>query len=276
LGTYFHSSKEGLSAVRTILDVIDRGPAGRATASDTVQHAIADTSLASNAIEFIDVTSIYGDRGEGIKAPLTFSLLPRTTTLVCGPSGAGKSTLLALLVPFFPCTGGTIRIGGVNLYDVDTVAWRRQIGWVAQRPSLFSGTVLDNMRLGAPDITDAEAASLLARLCPDGTISPSTYLTADGEGLSGGERTRIALARSLARSPALLLLDEPTAFLDPRAASAVLSVLYGLSATTTMVIATHEPEHFPWATQVIDLGSGAGDATYAGRLGAVTWAEVNA
>jgi ATP-binding cassette subfamily C protein CydCD len=271
LGAFFHASKEGLAAATTIQSLIDGAPPARQPFPQD-----APVSLATDTIEFSGVTSIYAGRGEGITAPLSFALPPRTTTLVCGASGAGKSTLLALLVPFMPCTCGTIRVGGVDLRDVDTAAWRRQIGWVPQHPALFSGTVLDNIRLGAPDVTDDLAASLLARLFPDGTLSTATNLTADGAGLSGGERTRIALARAAARSPSLLLLDEPTSFLDPRAASAVASLLAELSATTTLLIATHEPERFPWARARVNLSCAAGEAANPALLGAGARAEAGA
>jgi ATP-binding cassette subfamily C protein CydCD len=270
LGTYFHASKDGLAAATTILNLIDGAPPALETSPTGAPHSGTAVSLATDTIEFTGVTSIYAGRGEGITAPLTLSLPPRTTTLVCGASGAGKSTLLALLVPFMPCTGGTIRVGAVDLRDVDTAAWRRQIGWVPQHPALFSGTVLDNIRLGAPEVADDLAASLLARLFPEGTLSTATTLTADGAGLSGGERTRIALVRAVARAPSLLLLDEPTSFLDPRAASAVASLLEELSTTTTLLIATHEPARFPWAHARVNLSlsGAAGEAASPVLLGA--------
>jgi ABC-type transport system involved in cytochrome bd biosynthesis fused ATPase/permease subunit len=251
LGTFYHSSKEGLAAAGTILELIDRAPKPSTSATYC-------TSPTIDALELSDVTCVYGGRGEGLVVPVTLTLSPGTTTLVCGPSGAGKSTLLRLFVPLMPCTGGTIRVGGIDLRDVDVDHWRRRLGWVAQRPSLFPGTVLDNLRVGAPEVTEAQAASLLARLFPDGALGVSTRLTEDGEGLSGGERVRVAVARAILRSPTLLLLDEPTAFLDARAAFAVIGVLEEASATTTMVVATHEPDRFPWADQILHLDS-AGD-----------------
>jgi ATP-binding cassette subfamily C protein CydCD len=249
LGTFYHSSKEGLAAEATILDLVD-GPSG----SNATPRA--HVSPTASAIELRGVTCIHGERGEGITEPVTLLIPPRTTTLVCGSSGAGKSTLLGLLVPFRSCTDGTIRVGEVELRDLDVDRWRRRLGWVAQRPSLFPGTVLDNLRVGNSGVSEVEAASLLAHLFPDGTIVPSTRLTEDGEGLSGGERVRVGLARAILRSPSLLLLDEPTAFLDPQAASAVVSLLENLSSTTTMVIATHDPDRFSWADQIMRLDAG--------------------
>jgi ATP-binding cassette subfamily C protein CydCD len=261
LGTFYHASKEGLAAAETITTLI--APASEPTATPVLPRTTVPVPLAASTITLLEVTCRYGDRREGLTSPVSFSLRPQTTTLVCGPSGAGKSTLLSLLVPFRPCSCGSITVDGAEIRDLDLAEWRRQTGWVSQRPSLFAGTVLDNLRIGAPNASEAEAAAVLARLFPDNTISPATRLTEDGDGISGGERVRIALARCLLRSPALLLLDEPTAFLDPRSASAVVTLLAEISATTTLVIATHEPERFPWAEAIVDLGVAAGDA---GRL----------
>jgi ATP-binding cassette subfamily C protein CydCD len=214
--------------------------------------------MSIGTIRFTGVTCVYAGRGEGLVQPVDLSIAPRTTTLIVGPSGAGKSTLLSLLVPFIRPSTGSITVSGVDLGGLDLDAWRKQLGWVAQPPSLFSGTVLDNIRLAAPRATEAEAESLLASLFPDGRISLSKRLSPNGEGLSGGERVRVALARALARRPALLLLDEPTAFLDPVARDAVLAAVRHAGDSAALVIATHEPELFAWAERVVALPGAAG------------------
>jgi ATP-binding cassette subfamily C protein CydCD len=257
LGTFYHAGKEGLAAAGTVMALIEPASELAAPVRPGTGPAV---SVATSTITLSDVTCRYADRREGLANPVSLSLPPQTTTLICGPSGSGKSTLLSLLIAFRQCSGGSITAGGVDLRDVALAEWRRQVGWVSQHPALFAGTVLDNLRIGAPDASASEASALVARLFPDKTISPATRLTEDGDGISGGERVRIALARCLLRSPSLLLLDEPTAFLDPRAASAVVALLADVSATTTLVIATHEPERFPWAEAFIDLGESAGDA----------------
>lgn len=246
LGAFFHSSKEGLAAATTVMDLIDEVPTNPVPSQ-------AARMPAHSTIEFADVTCIHGERGEGIRFPVSVSIAPGSTTLVCGPSGAGKSTVLAMLLGFVPCTSGTIRVGASSLSDVDLDEWRRHIGWVPQRPSLFPGTILDNLRLSAPATSDEAAATVLERLFPEGGILPSTPIVSNGDGLSGGETMRVALARALVRRPSLLLLDEPTTFLDPRSASAVLGALREFSGTTTLIIATHEPERFPWADTLVNL-----------------------
>jgi ABC-type transport system involved in cytochrome bd biosynthesis fused ATPase/permease subunit len=110
--------------------------------------------------------------------------------------------------------------------------------------------------LSAPEYLVADLEILLDSLFPDRSISLSTRLSANGEGLSGGERVRVAIARALARRPTLLLLDEPTAFLDPVASDAVLAVLRRVAAEATLAVATHEPRRFDWATQLVALAPG--------------------
>lgn len=246
LGTYFHASMEGMTAAGTILDLTQGG-------ADRNQREGVAVSLGHSPITFSEVTYTHGERGEGITTPLDCCISPRGTTLVVGRSGAGKTTLLELLVPFRRPTTGTIRVGGIDLEQVNPDSWRAQIGWVPQHPALFPGTVLDNLRLGAPAGTEGEVEELLERLFPDGSVRAESVVAADGEGISGGERMRLALARALLREPRLLILDEPTAFLDPESAARVVSLLREISGTTMLVIATHEPERFPWAGSIVNL-----------------------
>jgi ABC-type multidrug transport system fused ATPase/permease subunit len=165
--------------------------------------------------------------------------------------------LLGFLVP----TTGTIRVGDTELCALDIERWRRHIAWVPQRPYLFSGTVADNVRLGAPDAADedvwaalrqAEAAAFVAGL-PDGL---ATRLGEQGTGLSAGQRQRIALARAFLRDAPLLLLDEPTAGLDADSESAVLAAIERLSAGRTVLLVAHRAASVRSAERVVVLPAG--------------------
>ena len=214
---------------------------------------IVDPSRTS--IDFSNVTCIYPNRGTGIVEPLNLSIAPLTTTVVTGPSGAGKSTLLSLIERFVSPTSGSISIEGVSIAELDIDDWRRQIAWVPQRPSFFSGSVVDNLRIGAPDARDSDIAEVVTRLFPDfaGQKSLSSLLSSDGRKLSGGEQVRLALGRALLRQSTLLLLDEPTSFLDPEAAENVARLLHERAWRVTTLIATHEAHRFPCATNEISL-----------------------
>jgi putative ABC transport system ATP-binding protein len=157
-------------------------------------------------------------------------------TVLVGPSGAGKSTLLRLLNRLDEPTSGTVRLHGVPLPSVDVLALRHRVGLVAQQPVMLADRVLDDLRVGCPDLDRREAAALLERVhLPAGLLGRGT---AD---LSGGEAQRVCLARALAVGPQVLLLDEPTAALDAASAAAINGVVRDLvSDGLTVVLVSHD------------------------------------
>ena len=164
--------------------------------------------------------------------------------MLTGPSGAGKSTLLALLLRFLIPAAGIIEAGGVDVAAMDLGQWRRQIAWVPQQPYLFSGSAADNIALGEPDMSrDAIVrAAGLAGAAEFIDALPSGYDTPLGERglrLSAGQRQRIALARAFLRDAPLLLLDEPTAHLDPAGARLIASALDTELADRTVILISH-------------------------------------
>lgn len=130
-------------------------------------------------------------------------------TVLKGPSGAGKSTLLRLCNRLEVPTSGTVRFKGDDVADLDPLLLRRRVGMVFQRPTLFAGTVRDNLRVAHPEGTDSEFDDALGRA----GLAPS-FIDRDGGELSGGEAQRACLARTLVTSPEVLLMDEPTSSLD--------------------------------------------------------------
>lgn len=137
-------------------------------------------------------------------------------TVLCGPSGSGKSTLLRLCNRLIVPTSGTVRFRGEDLDDVDPIALRRRVGMVFQRPTPFPGTVADNLRAGAPQLGDADAAAVLERVALD-----AGFLDRDALALSGGEAQRVCLARTLATGCDVLLADECTSALDEDATAVI-------------------------------------------------------
>ncbi|MFL6138443.1 MAG: ATP-binding cassette domain-containing protein [Frankiaceae bacterium] len=179
--------------------------------------------------------SVAGDRHSlhGVTQPLAAA---RVTALV-GPSGAGKTTLLRLLNRLEEPSSGQVRFHGRPLPAYDVLALRRRVGMLQQSPVLLGATVLDDLRVGAPGLTEAEAAVLLDRV----GLPPDELADRRTEGLSGGEAQRLCLARALAIGPEVLLLDEPTSALDSFAAAAVERVVRGLvDAGLTVVMVSHD------------------------------------
>ena len=183
------------------------------------------------------------------------------TVAVIGPSGAGKSTLLGLMMCFTAPDLGEIEVDGTPLHDIDPAAWRRRVAWVPQRPTIFAGTVADNVALGRPTASPAEIrdAIRLARAeefvdaLPLGVDTP---LGEQGLRLSGGQRQRLAIARAALRDAPFVILDEFTAHLDERTELDVLEAVTELLRTRTALVVAHRPATIALADRVVPLVDG--------------------
>ncbi|MGJ7497648.1 thiol reductant ABC exporter subunit CydD [Variovorax sp. RT4R15] len=173
-----------------------------------------------------------------------------------GASGSGKTALLSLLAGLIPAARGEIEIGGVPLTERSVAALRQRIGWMGQRPHVFSGPVGANVALGRAgvDTAQVEAAMHFAQLQAVAQADPGVALGEGGHGLSGGEAVRLALARVVVHPQAdLLLVDEPTAHLDTETAERVADALMVLARGKTLIAATHDPVLAARMGRVIEL-----------------------
>ncbi|WP_146012612.1 ATP-binding cassette domain-containing protein, partial [Janthinobacterium sp. AD80] len=169
---------------------------------------------------------------------------PGEHVALLGASGAGKTTLLSLLAGLLPASGGDIRIGGVRLNDSTVNTLRQRMAWMGQRPHVFAASVSQNVTLGRTGATAAQVTQALhlADLAAVAQAQPAVMLSDGGQGLSGGEAVRLALARVALHPHAdLLLVDEPTAHLDSETAARVTDALLALARGKTMLVATHDP-----------------------------------
>ncbi len=204
---------------------------------------------------------VFGYGEEAVLRGVDLALRPGARVAVIGPNGAGKTTLIQLLLGYYRPWGGILKAGGHPYEGLDMVRLRRGIGLVAQNPSLFSGTVKENILYGneafeAEGLGGAlEMAGLnecLGRL-PHGL---DTEIGEDGVRLSGGERQRIAMARALVRRPPLLILDEPTNHLDLTSVDRIMETLNHLPWNPAILLISHDMRLVRHATEVYTLQGG--------------------
>jgi ATP-binding cassette, subfamily C, bacterial CydD len=256
LGAEYHASADGLAVADRMLTLID-GPAAAAPGGPRrpLSPAVAPVRLER-------VSFAYPARAGLVLDGLELELAPGETVALVGASGAGKSTVAALLLGLLQPAAGRVTVGGSDLARCDLDAWRRHVAWVAQQPALLRGSIAENIRLGAPAATNEQVHAAAAAAGADGFIRalPGGYATGVGDGgrpLSPGERRRIALARALLRDAPLVILDEPTADLDPESVAIVGSAVRRLAEGRTVLLIAHRAELVAHADRVVRLVRGA-------------------
>jgi ATP-binding cassette, subfamily C, bacterial CydD len=255
LGAEYHSSADGLAVAERMFALLD-APAASSRSGPGLAPSPRHAVVALDGISFA-----YPGRPVAVLDGFDLELSPGETVALVGESGAGKSTVAALLLGLLPPTGGRITVGDADLSDCDLDAWRRQLAWVPQHPSLFRGTVADNIRLGDPDASEESVAKAARLAGADDFIRglPDSYATLLGDGersVSPGERRRIGLARAFLRDAPLVILDEPTADLDPASVSVVAAAVRRLQPGRTMLVIAHRPELVRDADRVVRLSDG--------------------
>jgi ATP-binding cassette subfamily B protein len=201
----------------------------------------------------------YGE--VGVLRDIDLAIRPSERVALIGPNGAGKSTLVSLLLGLYLPQRGRLLADGVPFDELDVRALRRQIGVVLQDPVLFPGTIRDNIAYGAPDASDAAVATAAEAATASDFIGLledgyETVVGDEGIGLSGGLRQRIAIARALLGDPVLLVLDEPTTYLDESAVSALMARLTALPQAPAVLFVTHDPQVAVHAHRVVELRDG--------------------
>ncbi len=208
-----------------------------------------------------EVATLDTRGGEQVLHDVSFTAAPGAMVAVVGSSGAGKSTVAQLLARLYDVTSGAVRIGGVDVRELTAASVHRAVGFVTQDGHLLHDTVAANLRIGAPEATDAELWAALRRARLDGLVAslPDGLATVVGERgyrLSGGERQRMTIARVLLARPRIVVLDEATASLDTTSEAAVQAALAeALDGRTALVIA-HRLSTVRHADEILVLEQG--------------------
>lgn len=211
-------------------------------------------------IRFNEVHFAYDTRKPALKG-LDFHCAPGTTTALVGESGGGKSTVFRLLFRFYNAESGNIQVDGNSVEDVSIDSLRRHIGVVPQDTVLFNESLMYNLKYANPEVTDEDVfAACQAASIHDKILSfPDGYQTKVGERglrLSGGEKQRVAIARTILKNPRIILLDEATAALDTETEEHIQEALLTLARGRTMLVIAHRLSTITMAEQIIVLHEG--------------------
>jgi ATP-binding cassette subfamily B protein len=213
-------------------------------------------------IIFENVTFAYPERpDDSALHGLSFRIAPGEMVAIVGPSGAGKTTLFQLLSRFYDPSSGRILLDGVDIKSTDPAELRRRIKSVPQDPVIFSASIADNIRYGAPDASDEAVRDAAKRAAADDFIRalPEGYATLAGERgvtLSGGQRQRIAIARAILEEAPVLLLDEATSALDSENEAAVQAALAKVMSERTTLVIAHRLATVLEADRILVLDNG--------------------
>jgi ABC-type transport system involved in cytochrome bd biosynthesis fused ATPase/permease subunit len=192
------------------------------------------------------LTVVYPHRDRPALGSVSFHIAAGARLALTGPSGAGKSTIFAALLRFLEPEAGTMTVDGCDATDQGAALWRRHFSWLPQRPHLFQASIAENVRLGAPDASDAALAQVVGAVGLGGLVAAlpdgmATVLGHDGLTLSAGERQRVGLARALLCPAPVLLLDEPTASLDALTVARLAPAIEPWLEGRTVIVASHAP-----------------------------------
>ncbi len=237
LGFVYRELKSATANIERMFELLDQAP------GVTDSPGAPDLMISDGAIEFEQVRFGYSER-RPILQDVSFRVLPRQKVAIVGSSGAGKSTVVKLLFRFYDVTGGAIRIDGQDIRNVSQASLRRAIGIVPQDTVLFNSTLYENVRYGRIDASREEVmeAIRMAHLdefitdLPDGV---ETLVGERGLKLSGGEKQRVAIARTILKRPPILVFDEATSSLDSESEQGILQAIREVSRGQTSLVIAH-------------------------------------
>ena len=254
MGMVYREIKQALIDIETMFTILSREPEIKDV------PGAAPLKVGSGAIRFENVGFAYEPERRILKG-VSFEVPAGKTVAVVGPSGAGKSTISRLLYRFYDLSSGRILIDGQDIGKVTQKSLRAAIGMVPQDTVLFNDTIRYNIRYGRWEASDAEVeeAARLAQIDRFIRLSPKGYETEVGERglkLSGGEKQRVAIARTILKAPPILLLDEATSALDSHTEKEIQDALERVSKGRTTLVIAHRLSTIIGADEIIVLDQG--------------------
>jgi ATP-binding cassette subfamily B protein len=253
ISSFWSQFQDGLSAAERVFALIDAEPKVVQTASKPVNHI-------EGRIHFRDLNFSYTEE-EVVLPNFTLDIRPRETVALVGHTGAGKSSIARLITRFYEFQGGELTIDGRDVRRLNLGQYRQHIGLVPQEPFLFSGTVRDNVRYGRPEATDEQVRQAAMQISrgdwladlPDGL---DTDVGERGANLSMGQRQLVALARVLLKDPAIFILDEATASVDPFTETQIQEGLETIMRDRTAIVIAHRLSTVKHADRTIVMDHG--------------------
>ena len=248
-----------MASVRRIGEVLSETP-------DLTEPEQPVMEVADGSIDFDDVSFSY-KRGSDKNALSHIDLHIRSgeTIGVIGGTGSGKSSLVNLICRLYDVSQGTVKVGGLDVRRYDMEALRNQVSVVLQKNTLFSGTILENLRWGNPDATEAECVAACQAACADEFIDRlpegyHTYIHRGGSNVSGGQKQRLCIARALLKKPKILILDDSTSAVDTATDARIRAAMAKQIPGTTKIIIAQRVSSVEHADRILVLDNGRVDA----------------
>jgi ATP-binding cassette subfamily C protein CydD len=251
LGTFYHAKAQAVGAAESIVEFLEL---------EVPALPSGNTKLDANQAVTIQAEDleVFSPDGTKLVGPISFTLDANQATALVGPSGAGKTSLINAILGFLPYQG-SLKVNNIELKEVEQSTWRDAVSWVGQNPMLLHGSILDNVTLGNPNVSDTQVNdALLASFSAEFVEKHGlNYQVTDRSGgLSVGQAQRLALARAMVQNGRFWLLDEPTASLDAKSERLVTQGLHTSTAGKTTLMVTHQLSQLKDVDSILVMNQG--------------------